>query len=105
MPSKRELIETVVQLERHQKSANIDGDIDIEYFDSLISSLYANQRWLNLDLAGRAKNAIDLLERDIRIQLRRLVLTSSGVKENKRALKSYSLFLSMHPGARIFRNA
>ena len=105
MPSKRELIETIVRLERHQKCSKIEGDIDIEYFDGLLSQLYANQKWLTLDLAGRAKNAIDLLEHDIRVQLRRLIVTSSGINENKRALKSYSLFLSMHPGARIFRNA
>ena len=105
MPSQRELLETIVQLERHQKSATIDGDIDIEYFDSLISALYTNQKWLTEALARRAKSAIDLLEHDVRVQLRRLIVNSSGVQETKRALKSYSLFLSMHPGARIFRNA
>ena len=105
MPSQKELLATIVQLERHQKSSQIDGDIDIEYFDSLLSSLYANQSWLTLDLAARAKNAIDVLERDIRVQLRKLILNSSGVKDSKRALKSYSLFLSTHSGARIFRNA
>ena len=105
MPSQRELIDTIVEIERHQKSSKIDGDIDIEYFDSLLSAIYDNQKWLTLELANRAKNAIDLLEHDIRVQLRRLILTSSGVQENKRALKSYSLFLSMHPSARIFRNA
>ena len=105
MPSQRELMKTIEQLERHQKYSKIDGDIDVEYFDTLISQLYVNQKWLNLDLAARAKNAIDLLEYEIRVQLRRLILTSSGVKDSKRALKSYSLFLSMHSGARIFRNA
>lgn len=105
MPSKRELIDVVERLERHQKYSYIEGDIDLEYFDGLINQLYENQKWLSLDLAERAKNAIDLLEYQIRVQLRRLILSSPGVVKNKRALKSYSLFLSMHDNARIFRNA
>ena len=105
MPSTRELLDVVERLERQQKYSQIEGDIDLEYFDGLLNQLYENQNWLTLDLAERAKNAIDLLEYQIRVQLRRLILSSSGTVKSKRALKSYSLFLSMHSNARIFRNA
>ena len=105
MSSFNELQKTIASLQRMKESCVIDGDIDAEYFDQLIQSIYAEKRWLTPDLASQAKQYIDFIEEEIRKSLRGLLKEGKIIPKLKKAKSAYSSFHSTRPIIGFDRNA
>ena len=102
---RKQLIQTINSLERMKDSCIVDGDIDVVYFDTLIHNLYEGKRWLNPDLAQRAKVCVDFIEQEIRKRLRNLLKEGENLPKLKKAKSAYSSFSKKRPIIGFDRNA
>ena len=82
--------DVVHSLERHSERAHLEGDLDLEHIESLLSDVYTFESEITSDLAKRAKSAIDSLYEVFTEQMLGYVQKFGAIKKGRRALRGYS---------------
>ncbi len=82
--------DVVLALERHSERAHLEGDLDLEHIETLLSAVYLYESEITSDLAKRAKEAIDSLYDVFTEQRIGYVQKFGAIKKGRRALRGYS---------------
>ena len=96
--------EVVFGLERHCERAQIEGDLDLEHIQVLLTAVHRFEYDITPDLAKRAKQAIDSLYDTFSDQMMDFVQKFGTIKEGRRALKGYSDKKRKSQPRQLFRN-
>ena len=82
--------DVVLQLERLAERAYLEGDLDLEHIETLISAVYEFEYDITPDFAKRAKTALDSLSDVFSDKMLDFVQKFGTIKGGRRALKGYA---------------
>ena len=96
--------DVVNSLERHSERAHLEGDLDLEHIESLLSAVYTFESEITPELAKRAKNSIDSLYEVFTEQMLGYVQKFGAIKKGRRALRGYSERKRKSQPIHVFKN-
>jgi hypothetical protein len=96
--------DVVLSLERHSERAHLEGDLDIQHIETLLTAVYTFESEITSDLAKRAKSSIDSLFEVFTEQMIVYVQKFGTIKKGRRALRGYSDKKAKSKPVRVYRN-